>query len=308
MPQVTRAALAFIVLAATRIASADGPPLADQKFDAAQQLRDAGKIAEACALFRESLQLNPNAIGTLLNVARCDEEQGKVASAIRGFTDARDRASEQHLGPQRDAADEHLRALVVRVPHLALVFAVPPSPETRITVDDVAIDPASAADVLVDPGSVRVVVSAPGRVAFETHVAIAEREHHTQTIPALALPVVLKNPRQLVGKIVAFVGAGAVVAGVGLGVGARIAWGDNTSAAHCTPHDGVLTCNGDYSNRANSDRTLGNIATGIVVGGLVTAAVGASIWYFSPGRAERRVAIVPALGPGQAGLVAAGSF
>ena len=70
----------------------DAKTTADEKFEAASKLRDAGKTAEACAMFNEALTLNPNAIGTILNVARCAEEEGKVATAIRYFSDARDRA------------------------------------------------------------------------------------------------------------------------------------------------------------------------------------------------------------------------
>jgi hypothetical protein len=92
---VKRLAVAALI-ACARVASAD-EPLADQKFDQALKLRADGKLAESCALFRESLQLNNQAIGTLLNVARCDEEEGKLAQAYRAFSDACDRAAEQHL-------------------------------------------------------------------------------------------------------------------------------------------------------------------------------------------------------------------
>jgi hypothetical protein len=301
-----RAWLILGVLASATVARADDSTLADQKFDEAQKLRDAGKLPESCALFRESLRLNPQAIGTMLNVARCDEEQGKLAAAIRGFSDARDRARELHLDPQRDAAEQHLHTLVERVPHIAFAFVTPPIADTRLTVDDVVIDPANAGDVLVDPGSVHVVVSAPGRVAFETHVAIAEREHHTQAIPMLALPVTIKNPRRLVGKVVTFAGIGVVVIGEAIAIGAKKAWNDNT--AGCTLQGGVLTCDSDASNRANTDMHLGNVATGIVIGGLVTAAVGVGLWYFSPNHAEQHVALIPTMAPGEAGLAAVGHF
>jgi hypothetical protein len=303
-----RAALAFALVAiASRVAYADDVPLADQKFDEAQKLREAGKLDESCKLFRESLRLNPNAIGTLLNVARCAEEQGKLASAVRTFKDARERADEQHLAPQRDAADQHLKTLVDRVPHLALAFAAGLPPGAQITVDDLAVDPKNAADVLVDPGTVHVVVSAPGYVAFEARLDIAERDHKAQIIPKLAPPAVIKNPRRLVGKIVTFVGGGAAVAALGLAIGAKI---DNVDQLHkCTLRDGVEFCDPNVSNRANNDHTLGNTATGIGISGLVAAAVGASLWYFSPNR-ERPpyVTVVPAIAPGQAGLVAAWRF
>jgi hypothetical protein len=300
---VKRVALA-IVIALAGVAHAD-EPLADQKFDQAQKLRDAGKIAESCALFRESLQLNPNAIGTLLNVARCDEEQGKIASAVRAFTDARDRAAEQNLTPQRDAAEEHLHALVDRVPHLALAFAAELPPGAQIAVDDRAVDPSTAGDVLVDPGSVHVVVAAPGYVAFETHVEVAERGHKAVVIPKLAPPVVVKNPRRLVGKILTFVGAGTFVASVGLGIGAKVDYDKQINGSGCTLHGGVETCMPDTSNHANNDHTLGNLATGIAIGGIAVAVAGAALWFFSPTREQRPYpTVAPVLAPGQAGVTA----
>ena len=293
-----------ILIACTRVASAD-EPLADQKFDQALKLRADGKIAEACALFRQSLQLNPNAIGTLLNVARCDEEEGKLARAYRAFGDARDRAKEQTLGPQRDAAEEHLKALVDRVPHLALAFAAPLPNGASIVVDDVPVEPDAASDVLVDPGSVHIVVAAPGYVAFETHVDIAERQHKAQVIPKLAPPIVVKNPRRFVGKILTIAGGGTFVVAAGLAIGAKLDYDSATSG--CTLRGGVITCESGNSNRANGDHTLGNIATGVGIVGIAVAVVGAGLWYFSPNR-EQHVAIVPTLAPGRAGVAAAWQF
>ena len=302
-----RPSLALVLVAiAARVVHAD-EPLADQKFDEAQKLRDAGKLDESCKLFRESMRLNPNAIGTLLNVARCDEEQGRVASAVREFTDARDRATEQHLAPQLEAAEQHLKPLIDRVPHLALAFAAELPPGAQITVDDLAVDPKQAGDVLVDPGTAHVVVSAPGYVAFEAHVDIAERDHKAQIIPKLAPPAIVKNPRRLVGKIVTFVGGGTAVAALGLAIGAKI--DNHDQLGQCLQRDGGWICPPNTSNRANNDHTLGNLATGIGIGGLVVAAVGASLWYFSPNH-ERPpyVTVVPAIAPGQAGLAAAWRF
>jgi hypothetical protein len=296
-----------IVVALVGAAHADDTPLADQKFDQAQKLRDAGKIAESCALFRESLQLNPNAIGTLLNVARCDEEQGKVASAMRGFKDARERANEQHLAPQRDAAEQHMHALVDRVPHLALAFAAELPPGAQIVVDDLAVDPNTAGDVLVDPGSVHIVVSAPGYVTFETHVQVVERGRKAVVVPKLAPPVVVKNPRRLVGKIVTFVGGGAFIASVGIGIGAKVDY-DHTIAT-CTVRNGATICAPNTSNHANNDHTLGNLATGIGIGGIAVALAGAALWYLSPTREQRPYpTVTPVLAPGRAGAVATWAF
>jgi hypothetical protein len=97
------------------------------------------------------------------------------------------------------------------------------------------------------------------------------------------------------------------VAALGLAIGAKV--DNHDQLGKCMVHDGVETCDPDVSNRANNDHVLGNIATGIGIGGLVVAAVGAGLWYFSPNH-ERPpyVTVVPAIAPGQAGFVAAWRF
>src|SRR5690349_1659917 len=128
-----RACLVFVVLTAATLARADNTT-ADDKFQAAQKLRDHGETKQACALFREALAQNRDAIGTILNVARCAAEEGKLGSAVRLFTDARDRAHEQGLDPQREAAEQHLAALRDRAPHLAVAFAEAPSRDTKLMI------------------------------------------------------------------------------------------------------------------------------------------------------------------------------
>src|SRR5215475_8886969 len=78
---------------------------ADKIFQEAQKLKQDGKSAEACRKYDESLHYNHNAVGTLLNVALCNEEAGKVATALRYFTQARDLAREHNLAEHRKAAD-----------------------------------------------------------------------------------------------------------------------------------------------------------------------------------------------------------
>ena len=180
--------VSLAIVAATGVACADDPQKADELFAAAQKLRDQGRTREACDAFAESLRHNPNAIGTILNIARCAEESGKLASAVRVFTDARDRAREQHLALQQRVAEEHLAALEGRAPHLAIAFAEPPTLDTRLVVGDRTIEIASARDILVDPGTVKIVVSAPGRISFETSVTIAEPEHKALAVPEARLP------------------------------------------------------------------------------------------------------------------------
>ena len=47
----------------------------------------AGRFAEACPKFEESMRLDP-AIGTLLNLARCYESMGDVPAACQRYAQA----------------------------------------------------------------------------------------------------------------------------------------------------------------------------------------------------------------------------
>jgi hypothetical protein len=296
------------MLIATATARADRAADADATFARATKLRDEGKLVESCTLFRDAFRLNPHAIGALLNVARCDEEAGKIRTAYHEFTEARDLAIELGMQPQRDAAAQHMDALADRLPHLSLLFAAPLPKNTRIVIDDVGIGSDDAENIAVDPGSVHVVVSAPGFVTYETHVDVAEREHKVQTIPKLAPPVVVHNSRRFIGKVLTFVGGGAFIGSVVLATAAKLDWNKERNSTvdgvpACTA-SGTLICNPDVSNRLNNDHTLGNLATGIGIAGLVVGAVGGYLWWFSPNLEQRRVVVVPTLAPGEAGMSA----
>src|SRR5690349_16906011 len=117
--------LAGPALTAALLAAA-GRAQADPRIDRADQLFTEGKallpsnLIQACSKFEESLQYNPAAIGTLLNVALCDEKLGKLASALARFTEARDHAKEQNLAEHVRAAEDHIATLTPSVPHLAI--------------------------------------------------------------------------------------------------------------------------------------------------------------------------------------------
>jgi hypothetical protein len=301
-----------LIAAATSLAHADDTKTADEKFDAAQKLREAGKVKEACAMFQESLTLNPNAIGTILNVARCAEEDHKFATAVRLFTDVRDRAKEQGLTPQREAAEEHLTKLVGRVGHLGIAFVEPATAETRVVINDSVVDPKTYGDVAVDPGEVRVVVSAPGRVPFDTKLTVAEGEHKPLAVQKLGLPVTVRNTRRTYGKAAVIIGGATFVAG---GVLALYSWhrfdqivhSKTNNVPNCDQMGNSWTCNTEQFADAQSQKDRESIATVIIISGVAIAAGGAALWFLSPNREvenPEKLSVVPVVGPGQAGVVA----
>jgi hypothetical protein len=290
-------------------ARADDIKSADEKFEAARKLETQGDHAGACKLFSESLALNPNAIGTILNVGLCAEHEGRIATAIRYFSDARDRAREQNLAPQLAAAEDHLTELTPRAPHLAIAFAESP-PDGKLVIANRIVSVVSASDILVDPGPVSVVLSAPGRVPYSTTIAIKEGEHKALAIPQLGYPVTTCTACRLVGKSLVGVGAAAFVTSVIIGWKSHSDW--NRDVANCTKEvSGTYSCQQADFDKVNKDLSLGNAGTIIGIAGGVLLVGGAALWYFTPERAEEpgaHVSFVPVITPDQAGLAAVGRF
>lgn len=298
-----------ITCAASPDAAADNVAKADALFSEGKALL-ATDLHQACAKFEESLTYNSQAIGTLMNVALCDEKLGRIASALAKFTEARDRAKEQELEAHFDAAEQHIAALAPRLPHLIVTFATPPVPGTKIVIHDRVIPQAALANLPIDPGEHVVVVSAPGYLPHQTTVTVAEAERRQVTIPALARSVTVNSSQRTIGKITAATGIAAVGTGIALIVIARGRYDAQFTSGECRElASGTLQCDPDGYGATNSALTLGRV--GIVIGGVGIAAVAAGtyLWLRGPkGSAERRVSVVPQLGPSGGGFVAVGRF
>jgi hypothetical protein len=308
-----------LLLAPVRLAAADdNVAKADALFAEAVKLRDSN-LELACAKFGASLRLNPQAIGTLLNVALCDEKLGRVASALRRFQEARERAIELNFAEHLKAADQKIAALTPDVPHLALRFEKPPLPQTKVVVDDRVIPLTELEDLLVDPGERTVTVSAPGRITFQQKLVIEKGKRASFSIPPLAKAQT--SSRRTVGTISLASGAAMLTAGVVLGYVAHRRYDAQFEPPSgggdppCKPAVGDVppTCNSDGFSAVEKARTLGNVGTVIGSVGLAAILVGGYLWYSAPrspapGTAERTVGIAPQLSPTGGGLAVFGRF
>ncbi len=306
------------VVTALAILTATGTASADEKTQRADQLFEEGKamldkdLAGACAKFEESLKFNAQAIGTLLNVALCDEKLGRFASASAKFAEARDRAKEQGMDVHLKAAEEHILALTDKVPHVTLKFSELPLPQTSIVIDGKLIPFDAIANHPIDPGAHDVVVSAPGHLAFKTHFEVTAGEAKDLPIPRLEKSVTVKvrSSRRTIGKITTATGIAALGTGVVLGLIAKSDYDAATRTCNRITVDGeeVWQCDSPGFAGTRSARTLGTVGT--VVGGLGLAAVGvgAFLWLRGPKDSEPRVSVLPQLGPDGMGIAAVGHF
>jgi hypothetical protein len=316
-----RHAAVALVLAAVTPAAADPAPApaedpqvarADALFAEAQAKLAAGELEAACAKFDESLRLNSAAIGTLMNVARCDAKLGRLAHAVAHYTDARDRGREQNLDAYVKAATEQLTELTPQVPHLALTISEP-LPGMTIVVDDAAVALTAAGDVALDPGAHSITVSAPDRLPFETKIDLAKSEHKALSVPALAHPtsVAAAAPHTpggspLTGELLTVGGGALVGASVIVGLIARSHY-NSALSNHCSGDASM--CDTTGVSDTDSARTLGNVGTIVGVVGVATAAAGVVLWLRA-GResAAHGVAVAPVASPDLTGIVAVGHF
>jgi hypothetical protein len=149
MERVIRSACA--VLLGVAIASSSFPTTAAPEDDAkdlfarGRTLRAAGDCAAAVPIFRKAHALHPAGLGSLRNVAECEEALGHPAAARRAWLDLHRALAvvtdAKYDGWREDAAAaaSRLQARVARITILVrweIAIADRPRPRLRITLDD----------------------------------------------------------------------------------------------------------------------------------------------------------------------------
>ncbi len=295
------------VLAVTSPAQADiDNTKADKLFEEALKLR-ATSPAQACVKFAEALTYNPQAIATHLNVARCDEDQGRIASAAAKYREIIDRAANQKQDDYRAEAQSRLDALTEDIPHITLWFHAAAPEGAQVLVDDKTIEISGRTRIEVDPGERRVVVTAPGRVGWVSTVVLTKRDDKGIELPDLAKAQV--SSRRLIGKLAVITGGVLFATSVGVALVARGRYND---AKQRCPADagGTLICeSADDLSKLDSAKTLGNVGTVIGIVGLAGAIAGGVWWWTAPTEKQPGIARIDVFGGSHtAGVALHGRF
>jgi hypothetical protein len=148
-------------------ARGDDPRLAEDLFERGRQAIASGDYQLARAQFEASYQAE-RAPGALLNLAVCEENLGLWNAAIKHLDQVLHEVADQDR--RRAAVAARLDELRGRVPHLTLRSEAPLATGVVVSLDAVAIDPASlGTPIPVDPGS---------------HVVRCQRAHETLCLHA----------------------------------------------------------------------------------------------------------------------------
>jgi len=291
------AVLVAVALVAPGLAHAqpagDAAAAAAELFQQGRQALLDGRLEVACSQLAESQRLDPK-VGTLINLAQCEERTGKLARALQRWDDARTLA-QQTADRRADFVAQQRAALDPRVPRLSIRARDLAGDGARVVVDEGV--PRTIADLVgpiaIDPGAHVVRVTQPGHADISFPVTIAEGasaevEIHAGPIVEAVSPAPLvasaqpaAAPIQWGGTqhIVAYVAAGLGL--VSLGVGA--VFGAQAISARNDPNcgNGVCSTQADAQTQRNGV-TAGNVSTGLVIAGGALVAGGVVLWLIAP--------------------------
>lgn len=168
-------------------APSDNEALATELFGAGRELLEAGRVAEACPKLAESAKLDPR-VGTLGNLADCEEKLGRLARA-RGYWQQAANLARSTGDARLGHAEAQLTRLDARVPKVRLVAppALPPGLVVRLDRAEVGAG-SFGTPMPLDPGRHAIEATAPGRSPWKVDVELLDRgETVDVTIPDLPL-------------------------------------------------------------------------------------------------------------------------
>jgi hypothetical protein len=296
---------------------------AEVLFRSGRDLVAKGNYTEGCAKFDASFALDPST-GTLLNIAKCHERDGKLVSALADYQQAvtlnvETRGAERRAGLE-SLAKEGIAALEPRLPKLRIAIADRPA-GLKVLRDGIEMPVASLGETLpMDPGKHEVSASAPG-------YRITTREVELEEGKTAALEIALVKEVKRGGEAAPPARGGVPVwtwvtggAGIAL-VGASIYFLTEDLAAiselksQCfTNAAGDWFCKPGYdpaADNAHKNRSLGLF---IGLGSVGVIAIGTAVVGIARARrtheppAAASVSFSPWAGPQGAGIVAQGGF
>ncbi|MBV9948286.1 MAG: hypothetical protein JOZ69_15655 [Myxococcales bacterium] len=168
---------------------------AEEIFQQAKKEMSAGHVAEACATLEAVWRIDRGG-GTLLALALCHEKEGRGATAIDEFREARALANKASRDDRVRLVDEHLGKLEGSVSRLVVVTERAQVPGLTVELDGASLDPGrwnSAVPIDAGPHVVRAL--APGQPPWEMRLQVASMgEQPRVELPPWTMPIPAASP------------------------------------------------------------------------------------------------------------------
>jgi hypothetical protein len=293
----------------------------EKLFAEGTSLMEQGKYDEALPKLQNAQKIDPG-IGTLFNIAVCQQKLGRLGSAYRGYRDVMKLAGASGKKAREEAARAKLDEVKSAAPAFAIVSAEKADVTVRVDGESIAKDDWTYYPV--DPGSHRVDAVAPEKKPWSTTLA-APAGGTTQRISIPVLEVAKQtvtvtkettNSRRTLGFIFGGVGVAGVITATVTGI---MLLGDNSTAEEKCPFNPALdkkscarpdgTVDQDGADAVNRGKTL--LPINAIAWGVAAVGLGAGAFFlFTSGKKSEpaKTAFVPQIDATSAGGSLVGRF
>jgi len=160
-------------------------------FAQGRQLRAAGNCADAIVAFRRALDVFPQGLGALRNIAECEEQLGQFASARNDWWSLRTavlQSNEPKYEGWEKHAEEGYTRLAPKVAKMIVRLRGAEPNQVRITIDGKPLDPRLVGIELerdLGPHTIEAVYGGATPIVEKRTLVAGSREEITLEIPAL---------------------------------------------------------------------------------------------------------------------------
>jgi tetratricopeptide (TPR) repeat protein len=284
----SRAKLAAAIISGALLASStvradrasSDPAAAQALFDRAKGLMAQGRANEACPMLEESQRLDP-ASGTLINLADCYEQQGRIAAAWGTFLEAAAAARVAGYLERESAARLRASALAPRLSRIVIDVAAKNTPGLEIRRDGSVVGKAQwGTPIPVDRGEHRVTASAPGRKSWESVLSVKD----TAATELVSVPELEQQPgadasSARLGSQRTWALVAGAVGTAGIATGTVFAFVSKSKQDEANQHCNGSACRDLLGVDLRADAmAYGNVATIAFIAGASALAGGAVLW------------------------------
>lgn len=254
------------------------PLAAEALFQEARAAAKKGDYATACPKFQESYRLDPTP-GTLLNIADCEENTGKIATAWLHYKHAHDLFGAND--PRSAYAHQRVQILEPHLPRLTISLSPSSPADTTVTRDGVYLGPASLGVPLpVDPGAHVVLTKHPSYGEKKTVVEVGADQKVVIEVSPPEQPIEQPvkrtvswwTPTRILGGSLAALGSLSLIASAG--TGALVLDRKQTVDQHC---DEQLRCDPQGVNAAKQGRQFSTVSTITFAAGATALTAGVTL-------------------------------
>lgn len=284
--------------------------LAQTLFDEAAKDMEAKNFIDACPKLERVVALIPEGVGAKLELAKCYEGAGLLASAFGAYVGTEGAAIRANQPDRAQIARDRMDAIKSKIATLTLEVSsdIASTPGFSLKRDGIDVTATEyGLPLKLDKGEHVVIATATGRAPFEKRVVINDGDKQTLEIElgAASAPgevppkdkdvvaprteppttgggeTTFFTPLRIAGLAVGIAGVASAGAGIGIGMHAKSLYDDSNETGGCNADTNACASQSGLDLRDDAVM-FGNVSTGLVIAGGVLAAGGIVMFVVAP--------------------------